>query len=1648
VLVILYLQSEILHFSGRLNLQSGNFVVNGGFNLSPVNDFQVISINTEFSTGISGTFNSANKRYDLEYTGNLAATPANDYTMGTELTNLVRNLTVQTTGAGVVRFPGTANSTITGNLTIKPQAFASLPSGTARTVTVQGNLIVEGNTTTPGSATVAGDQRIGTLLAGIAGNVLDLSGTNAAHSVTGAIENSANATLRVTGTGSTLSGSGSYAINRNLVGFPVEVQTTGVTVSGVSQLQQNVTVNHATANTGLTLSLINSNAASPAAPGVIGGNLVVGGGTGSATVSINANTTLAGTLITNNRATVNLANDLTVTGAPILTNNAVVATNATFASTGGFLVANNAGATISPALATIPRLRILAAANLDANMTSSVLLDVRADLGTTVATSPREITVQGNLWMTANIVNNIKVTGDNSVVNLTGHLSGAGLNSAFTRTISGTFLVESNGTVTVSSTAGSTPATHIRNLEMLRIVGVAGSGVFTQDKGNIDIGVNNLLLNHNYVYRAGTISMTSGFVHFQDNSNISLAINTNFSIRNVVNTGATSINPSGASDVGTVTVTGKLTLNTGTFTNPNRTATGNPNRLVIADGVTIERTSNTAVLSNRPDFSTATNVDYRYVATEAITAANELPAVADNGKIRDLYLQFTHAGPAANGLVLPASRAIAVKGTLTFAATNNHNLNNGTSNVTLSSGARVEFRNVNTGFTSGINTASTGYWLAYYGAKTFTSGSAGSFEARGTNYSLEANNVTVTITNNTNVVNARTVGANGKFDIGSTTFNASGDVTLASSGAIVSTTGTLGFNGTTLQTITVPSGGLTLTNNVNVNLNNPAGATLTGGNLTMGGGTANFIFTNGLFRTGTNALVLRHNTTSDQGFTRPNSGHVVGNVTKTLPTSAVTAPSNRVTFPVGAESENGSRAYSPVSFTFNDITQVPTGITMTVSHNTLVPANAVAFLGTNGFPVPDGVRPGVNLARYPDRFYWNVRTSSPLSPSLVYDMEIERENYDEYCLQPGVTCTQSDVEDMRIIRRASGSNVNNPWRLQGAANQYLQSFQTTASGKTHPTVIVQKVEGGILSGDGTIFTYALKSNLEVTAPAALVANVGQTRKVALKDVFKGGTGTYTYTVTGNDAAIATFSVANDTLTIVGAGVGVTSFNVQVKDLLNDTANATVNITVNPGLAVGTGLANVTLNLGDSTTVSTAAVFVNGTNPITLGVTSSNTAVAVGTLTGSDLKVVTTGVGTATITVTATDATGATVNNTFTVTVNATFATAGTIANVTLRAKDNLAQAAGVSRIAVASFFTGGTAPRTYTVTTPANASAVIANDTLVVTAATGTLAATPAAVTVTATDALGATRTQSFNVSVVPAYGDINADGSVDFRDAIGILQNVVGLFTPAPAVAATFADLADVDNSGTVNSFDASLVLRYGVEIIGFLPRVAPPSAPKVNTGWASLSWGDYSISKEESLVRIPLVINSDNGRDVYSMDFSADFDANQTAFESVEFTNLPEGWVSTFNTNEEGVISIALAGSTPISGGEVATITFSLLNEGSVLSLNGAGFVNSSSFFMEKLEVEQLPEVFAIEQNFPNPFNPTTNIRYALPVDADVTISVYNTIGQRVLTLVNGSVKAGTHTVTADFSRIASGVYIYRIEARAENETFIETRKMTLIK
>lgn len=102
------------------------------------------------------------------------------------------------------------------------------------------------------------------------------------------------------------------------------------------------------------------------------------------------------------------------------------------------------------------------------------------------------------------------------------------------------------------------------------------------------------------------------------------------------------------------------------------------------------------------------------------------------------------------------------------------------------------------------------------------------------------------------------------------------------------------------------------------------------------------------------------------------------------------------------------------------------------------------------------------------------------------------------------------------------------------------------------------------------------------------------------------------------------------------------------------------------------------------------------------------------------------------------------------------------------------------------------------------------------------------------------------------------------------------------------------------------------------------------------------------------------------------------------------------------------------------------------------------NSSVALAGVPSSGLPTSFALAQNYPNPFNPTTQIAFDLPVASHLNLTIYNVLGQKVVTLIDGDMDAGSHVIGWDGASYSSGVYFYRISAG----NFTETKKMLMLK
>jgi len=103
-----------------------------------------------------------------------------------------------------------------------------------------------------------------------------------------------------------------------------------------------------------------------------------------------------------------------------------------------------------------------------------------------------------------------------------------------------------------------------------------------------------------------------------------------------------------------------------------------------------------------------------------------------------------------------------------------------------------------------------------------------------------------------------------------------------------------------------------------------------------------------------------------------------------------------------------------------------------------------------------------------------------------------------------------------------------------------------------------------------------------------------------------------------------------------------------------------------------------------------------------------------------------------------------------------------------------------------------------------------------------------------------------------------------------------------------------------------------------------------------------------------------------------------------------------------------------------------------------------NGGVSFIDKEEIDEIPTNYSLTNNFPNPFNPITKIRYSVPQSSSVVIKVFDILGNEIETLVNEEKSVGTYEITWYAENLPSGIYFYRLQAGS----FAETKKMILIK
>lgn len=163
-------------------------------------------------------------------------------------------------------------------------------------------------------------------------------------------------------------------------------------------------------------------------------------------------------------------------------------------------------------------------------------------------------------------------------------------------------------------------------------------------------------------------------------------------------------------------------------------------------------------------------------------------------------------------------------------------------------------------------------------------------------------------------------------------------------------------------------------------------------------------------------------------------------------------------------------------------------------------------------------------------------------------------------------------------------------------------------------------------------------------------------------------------------------------------------------------------------------------------------------------------------------------------------------------------------------------------------------------------------------------------------------------------------------------------------------------------------------------------------------------------------------------------------------------------FLLTDDGICQYAVQNSVFSNGGGIITDSteFSIgANTGQALIgktdddqyIIQSGFWYQSPYFItgtDRQYPDEIPGQFVLDQNYPNPFNPYTTIRFGIPVAANVTIDLYNILGQKIACLFEDRKAPGYYQVIVDAGNLASGIYLYTI--RAENYSGV--KKMVVIR
>lgn len=314
--------------------------------------------------------------------------------------------------------------------------------------------------------------------------------------------------------------------------------------------------------------------------------------------------------------------------------------------------------------------------------------------------------------------------------------------------------------------------------------------------------------------------------------------------------------------------------------------------------------------------------------------------------------------------------------------------------------------------------------------------------------------------------------------------------------------------------------------------------------------------------------------------------------------------------------------------------------------------------------------------------------------------------------------------------------------------------------------------------------------------------------------------------------------------------------------------------------------------------------------------------------------------------------------------------------------------------------------------------------------------------------------TQNGGVNIIiPNYGDVDQNGQIQAIDANRILDFLVESYYLDDIQKLN----AEVSFDNSVSALDANIILQYVSGIIDSLPN-------EIGEGYVAfgnIQMNDQTVSSDE-LIEIPLHLSGADS--IYSFEACLSYDSNMIEFVSYEYSELLNDFIVEGNFMIDNKIYFAGTGFNPINeNGEFILLNFLVSEEfdsdSTIVSLDKLRW-NENDIQIEPAETilynsvsaskNPLSLVTKLGSNFPNPFNPSTQINFQIAQESDVDISIYNIKGQKVKQLVRSQRSFGQHSVVWDGKDghdqpVASGIYFYKLNVNGKTEA---VKKCLLLK